>query len=255
MNKLEPLPKYSLALKDKDSHKASTALEVFKSTNPCIEALVKQNSVAEVKKAIHSIIYDAMVLMFPEQSEVLAVSLMFAEDIVDTRPDWKSNDIDLFFKFIRRAQGNQEDKLFGKISILWLNQMIPKYEDYKSEEREKMHQELKRSTPDELPAKSEKTEEYIKSLKQILSHNKPEKKEAASSPITEQQKRHNVWMRNFDKVKIKKPIYSEGGVPLPFIDYYDNIGRKWKRVDITEYLMFKERQYSIVQIMAKKRKK
>lgn len=70
------------------------------------------------------------------------IARQFAQDIFETRPDWKTEDIDYFFKFIRQRQDIPECKIFGnKITGIKLMELAVIYEDYKSQERERMIKE------------------------------------------------------------------------------------------------------------------
>lgn len=76
---------------------------------------------------------------FPEVSAV-DVSLQFAVDIMESRPDWNLLDILHFFKFIRQRQDLPENKIFGnKITPLKLMELTAGYEENKSIAREIWH--------------------------------------------------------------------------------------------------------------------
>jgi len=65
------------------------------------------------------------------------VSLQFAVDITESRPDWNLIDILHFFKFIRQRQDLPENKIFGnKITPLKLMELTAGYEENKSIARE-----------------------------------------------------------------------------------------------------------------------
>ena len=76
---------------------------------------------------------------FPEVN-AQDVSLQFAVDIIELRPDWSLLDILNFFKFIRQRQDIPENKIFGnKISPLKLMELTAVYENNKSIAREQWH--------------------------------------------------------------------------------------------------------------------
>ncbi len=76
---------------------------------------------------------------FPEVNAV-DISLQFAVDIIDLRPDWNIMDILNFFKFIRQRQDLPENKIFGnKISPIKLMELTAVYEENKSIAREIWH--------------------------------------------------------------------------------------------------------------------
>lgn len=78
---------------------------------------------------------------FPEVNAV-DVSLQFAVDIIDNRPDWNMLDILNFFKFIRQRQDIPENKIFGNnITPLKLMELTFSYENNKSIAREIWHKE------------------------------------------------------------------------------------------------------------------
>lgn len=65
------------------------------------------------------------------------VSLQFAVDITESRPDWSLLDILNLFKFIRQRQDLPENKIFGnKISPIKLMELTAVYEEHKAIARE-----------------------------------------------------------------------------------------------------------------------
>lgn len=70
------------------------------------------------------------------------MAIQFAQDLIETRPDWKIADVDYFFKFIRQRQDIESCRIFGnKITGLKLMELVCVYEDCKAIEREKMLKE------------------------------------------------------------------------------------------------------------------
>lgn len=99
-------------------------------------------NVQDEKKLLESIIkltQRFISVNFPEVSAV-DVSLQFAVDIMESRPDWNLLDILHFFKFIRQRQDLPENKIFGnKITPLKLMELTAGYEENKSIAREIWH--------------------------------------------------------------------------------------------------------------------
>lgn len=76
---------------------------------------------------------------FPDV-DAAGVSVQFAVDVINVRPDWNMLDILNFFKFIRQRQDLPENKIFGnKITPLKLMELTAGYENQKSIAREIWH--------------------------------------------------------------------------------------------------------------------
>lgn len=61
------------------------------------------------------------------------LAFQFAEDVTETRLDWKPLDIDLFFKTVRQRQDIEAFKVLGnKITGLKLGEMVVEYEDIRA---------------------------------------------------------------------------------------------------------------------------
>lgn len=197
---------------------AETMLDVIRSPQPNLQTLKRAVSPSELKKALHGIVYDQIKAMWPND-EILAISLLFIDDVVSTKPDWKADDLGYFFKFIRQNQGNERLKVYGKLSSLALMQMVSVYEEEKSMHRE---QEYSGKKDNPVPHPS-----VLKVLKEVLDANKPEKKLITISPIN---KLHQSWLKHFDKLSRGKRFIKRFG----------------KMMDVNEYMNHKQMQYNRV---------
>lgn len=118
-------------------------IEIIRSKEPNIQKLILAGRKEETQILIFEACRQFLDLNSPaENNKELAVQ--FAEDIIETRPDWKIEDIKYLFKFIRQRQDIPELKLFGnKITGIRLMEMVVTYENYKSEGRERVVAETK----------------------------------------------------------------------------------------------------------------
>lgn len=82
-----------------------------------------------IMKEAYQLTKNFLSLMDMDKDVINATADAFAVDIVESRLDWKYQDIEMFFKTIRRRQDLPEFKVMGnKVTILKLNEMLAAYE-------------------------------------------------------------------------------------------------------------------------------
>lgn len=118
------------------------------------------------------------------------ISRQFAQDIIETRPDWKIVDIDYFLKFVRQRQDIEQCRIFGnKITGMKLMELVVVYEEHKSEAREK---KLVKEDEQVIEADSAVINEALKKIYAMTEKTKPKKK------ASEVEKQMVEWMALFD---------------------------------------------------------
>lgn len=121
--------------------------DCLKSNLPTFQAIAREQFEGLVD-AIQGIIYLFIETNFPSTPGKISVSTEVAEDLIETRPDWKLPDIKLFLKFIKHNQGDPEVKIMGNIiTPLKLLELASKYEEKRSEARENNLSSYKKLEP------------------------------------------------------------------------------------------------------------
>lgn len=112
--------------------------DVLKSNSQNFQTLVK--TYPEVTETtITKLAVDFLTLNSTGEN-IPAIARQFAQDIIETRPDWKVEDVQYLFKFIRQRQDLPVCNVFGhKITPLKLMELVVVYENEKSAARELKH--------------------------------------------------------------------------------------------------------------------
>lgn len=214
-----------------------TALEVFQSPNPHFGKLAKLENAALALSEIESECLLQMRLIWPaEKGEVVAVlAAGFANHIFTTKEDWKVNDVSLFFQYLLTNQ-KPELKQYRKPDLTYIILFIGIYEDYKAEERERLHYASKENKSDVVTAYHP---EVAKKILEVLDKNKPVKEEKPVNKVKltmdELCKR---WVKEYDWLKRRYPLYGDPDAPpINFV----RIGKK--KMDLQEFLEFKNKRY------------
>jgi hypothetical protein len=205
-----------------------TALQVMLSDKPNLQRLKKQVDHAELKTHVMQGIYENLQVIWPDLDS-LTISMVMTDDILETKPDWKLDDIHCLFKFIRHNQGDERLKVYGKINLLTLMQMVSVYEEHRSEQREIIVSQYK-SQEKETIALHPEVAAKLKEIRETIERESPQK---AVPPVNEMQEIHNRWMRQFDTLYSKRP--------LPYGKFIKRYG---KAMDINDYLNYKQQQYN-----------
>jgi hypothetical protein len=79
--------------------------------------------------------YKFLQLMDVEDVKAAGMAHAFAEDVLDTRDDWRLEDVVVFFRVIRQRQDIPEFKVYGKVTILKLGEMMQAFDAIRAEER------------------------------------------------------------------------------------------------------------------------
>lgn len=175
------------------------------------------------------------------------IAAQFAEDIADTRWDWKPEDIEYFFKFIRRRQDIPECNILGnKITALKLASIVPVYEDWRCRQKEdNIAQSKKESKKPLAPSAQKIVEEIVNRLKTPpipIEHRKsvpipeikdetPEQKlfRETTNKSIENEKLMDEWILEFDALNKKQGnLGRTGGIRM--VLYKD------QELDINDYL-------------------
>jgi hypothetical protein len=218
---------------------SKNALEVLKSPNPNFQSLFKRPDADKVKDYLFTAIYVEMKMVWPAETETVLTGMAtsFALYIEDDKPDWKINDIYLFFRFVIRNQVNS--KQYRKLDMSYLGLMVGQYEEYKAEARERLMGENRES-------KFEATQypqQYIDSIKQVLEATK--EKPVAKVPRLKTPAEIMVqgWIGQFDTIKLLQCL--SGRFIYRFRKYWD----------VSEWLHHKNKQREIVLKRLERRKR
>lgn len=109
--------------------------EAVKADGLNIYALAKiEGGKKAIMKEAYQLTKNFLSLMDMDKDTINATADAFAVDLVESRLDWKYQDIEMFFKTIRRRQDVPEFKVMGnKVTILKLNEMLAAYECLRSD--------------------------------------------------------------------------------------------------------------------------
>lgn len=170
--------------------------DVFASNSKVISSKIYDEATTFKFIADHCLAF--LAINSPDVNNAL-IAEQWAEDVTETRLDWKPEDVIMFFKFIRQRQDIPELNVMGnKITAIKLNSWLPVYDEYKSEAKE---QYLKSSfqNQESKPANPEGLKRIASILKTIV---KPVEAEL-SKPVeqTERQKEIQEWIKEFDKLR------------------------------------------------------
>lgn len=243
-NKLsaQRLPSQSLVVKPDEKATATTALEVFQSRNPSFGVLQKSASPEDAMLVIKDEVKLQMGMVWPNESlevrEMCAIG--FTKHIFYDKPDWKVNDVSLFFRYLLREQSKGDNQQFRKLDLTYVALFIIQYEDYKAGEREKYHQSLKEATDSSNMMSGEVASHLsvmMDILQQVKVDNSPVKEETPKQEtiFTRMQKLHNDWIRDFEKEVKENPVIING-MPHRFIRVGD------KKLDLEEWLHHKQKE-------------
>lgn len=171
------------------------------------------------------------------------IAYQFAGDLLSTRPDWKIEEIDFFFKFIRTRQDIPELKLFGnKITGLKLMEFVSVYEDYRSQEREEYLRKKHKTEPRQIEsAKADPStiKAHIEAIGELL---KPQKKEYFKSTNKEENNIDSKLIASIDNDSINKRIQK---IMIDFDELAKEIeqDKNEKRVVFVNGIMMNTEQY------------
>jgi hypothetical protein len=130
-----------------------------------------------------------------------SIADQFAEDVTETRLDWKPEDVVYFFKFIRQRQDIPELNVMGnKITAIKLNSWLPIYDEYRSEEKEHHNKKMfQQNSNESKPANPEGLKRIASILKTIV---KPVDAELTKpTEQTEANKQVQEWIKEFDNLR------------------------------------------------------
>lgn len=124
------------------------------------------------------------------------IAFQFAEDVTETRLDWKPTDITMFFKTIRQRQDIEDFKVFGnKITGIKLSEMIIAYEDIRAEQFETWN----KLRWDKDSNKTAISNEGLKQLSEIKA--RLQTNQTKTYKVSEQDKLIQQWIIDFDKIR------------------------------------------------------
>lgn len=194
--------------------------DVLQSISPNFQSLVKSGDPG-IAIAITKIAIDFLTLNSTGDN-IPAIARQFSDDVIETRPDWKIDDIYYFFKFIRQRQDLPECQIMGhRITPLKLMELVGVYEDYKSQERERQHKANRIIDNQDINPDKVSPEQVSENIKKILSSFKPQKE--AIRPTLEKSDSevlHNKLFAEFDA------LYIVSGLSINGVRFINLSGRK-----------------------------
>ena len=201
--------------------KANNFIEIFKSQLPVLSS--DKYTRMEVEAFITAQCLKFLQVNSPDASNHLLAE-QFAEDVMETRLDWKPEDINMFFRFIRQRQDLPQCRIYGnKITGIKLSELITVYEDHRAEERESFinSQKEQEKAPMNLTV--------LHALNNVLNKFKPV--ESKPREETESEKLIKSWVAEFDKIYNAK--YRDTKDSIRFII------QNGKKMNIDQWLKFK----------------
>ena len=199
--------------------------EIFKSESRVLSS--KTYDKGRLLGAISGICFSWLKINSPDNGDGIneAIALQFAETVLETRFDWKPEDITYFFKTVVKRQDLPEFRIFGnKVTALKLGEMLVGYENLRAEARETSIKQFKEiSEPRHNIDPKPYTTEILERLKY-----KPEPKQEM---INENNRFIQDCIIEFDKLYDEQ---QKGN--LNHIKLVDYVGRKF---DLTDYLRYR----------------
>lgn len=172
------------------TRRAKTFIDVFKSENKVISSPVYDK--AELALYINKVCFAWLNINSPSPDNA-GYSRQFTDVIMETRLDWKPEDIELFFKTVISRQDLDDFKIMGnRITAVKLCSMLPQYEELRAIERENHY---KTTYKPEITEKG--NVDYQKYTKKILKRLNTNKYEYAPVGRTD---KAQEWIRDFDKL-------------------------------------------------------
>jgi hypothetical protein len=118
-----------------------SARSIIQSDEPTLHSIKKKVPIGDVARVVASV---AKTWVENNGLKGDAVPVEFAYQILTNEPTWTILDVVHFFDFISSHQHDERMKVFGdRITPLRLMEMKVVYEEYKSEERERLHHQRK----------------------------------------------------------------------------------------------------------------
>lgn len=185
-----------------------------KTFNDCLNSKypVISNQYWDVKLLAKNI-YDRCILFLQINSENstemnIAISKQFAEDIIETRLDWRIEDIDYFFKFFRRRKDIPECCVMGnKITLDKLMQVVGAYEMERANEKV-MDLKAKYSEPNEPILPTPVGSNPV--IAEIYERLKPKEIEYSQREKSDAELLIQDYMREFDELYMRNPVEVRG---------------------------------------------
>lgn len=142
---------------------------------------------------------------------------VFADDILETRPDWRPEDVMLFCKYIRQEGGAVNTRT---LNVLQLTDLLAGYEDRRSEQRELMYREQKQKflEADRTPA-TPIAEQHLRELRERLEGPKAAIPKHSDTEPLEIKNRVNGFVADFHNGKDKDGFINHNGYDLTLDDY------------------------------------
>lgn len=193
--------------------KAQTLDEVFNAKVPII------SSKAYNKRDLFTYIANKCKDFLDENSPTTNnadLSIQFAEDVTETRLDWKPIDIDLLFKTVRQSQHIESFKVYGgRITSLKLGEMVTAYEDLRSQQFE-VWNKTRWTTPN---PEVKVSEVGLKTLAEIKSRLFKEPQKSRTPEESEQNKLVQQWIKDFDRIRAGSKFGEVNGQMMNIDEY------------------------------------
>jgi len=144
------------------------------------------------------------------------IAFQFAEDITETRLDWKPTDIVMFFKTIRQRQDIEEFQVLGnKITGIKLSEMIMAYEELRADQFE-VWNKTRWTTPN---PEIKVSEVGLKTLAEIKSRLFKEPQKSGTPEESEQNNQVQQWIKDFDRIRAGSKFGEVNGQMMNIDDY------------------------------------
>jgi hypothetical protein len=138
----------------------------------------------------------------------------FVDDMIETRPDWRAEDVICFVKFIRQEAGAVNTRT---LNILQLTDLITEFEDKRAEEREQIYRKEKAEQL-ERKATSKEAEEQLRQIREKLEAEraKPEPLVRQADPMRD---KVNGFIKEHDNLRNREGFAKYKGHMLDVTDY------------------------------------
>ena len=170
----------STSLSTRQSNEPTSFSMVLASGNDNFQKIIRSGNTSDLIRVIAKATGDFLSVNSQAGNHAM-IALQFAQDIIETRPDWKIDDVIYFFKFVRQRQDIEDCRIFGNtITGIKLMQIASVYETHKAMQREENLRQLKASETEQErhPTDPEIVRHHVS---KIIERMKPEKEKSVLS--------------------------------------------------------------------------
>ena len=192
-----------------------------KSIKDCINSPMPVISSSKWEQSfINRFIVDATLRFLMANSETtneqnVIIADQFATDIMETRQDWRPDDVVYFFKFFRQRKDIPENCVIGnRITNDRLMQSVYAYEAERADERVKVYKaKYEEKETDKMPS-CESAKSIVAEIKNRI--NAQQAQQFAKRELTDEEKLHQSIFSHFDDLFKADPVIRSG---MRFVNY------------------------------------